>query len=326
MLSCYLCIVRIDYTYKIVMTKKYRIAHLSDLHLSPEYFPERTIMFKHILEQCVELNVDHIIISGDITHQAKSSEFVCARNVLQEFDLLHSHKLTVTIGNHDIYGGPFHAEDVLLFPAKCKEVKYEEKVKEFYETFHESFEGCKFISAHSIFPFVKEVGGVALLGLNSIAQWNTLRNPLGSNGEIDGEQYSHLNNIFKSNIIHDIPIFTVVHHHFNALETKKDACGLAKLWQFIELNTMKLHRRKQLLELFNLNGVSRVLHGHVHTHEEYCYKDVQCLNAGGTMIPEHSGEKKFHLLTVADGEVTHRDIIFSTVHSQSHQSFLRKIY
>ncbi len=285
-----------------------RIAHLSDLHLSPDHFPERTEMFYEILSTCKTLAVDHIVITGDITNQAKPKEFAHARSILRDCGYLDPAKLTVTIGNHDIFGGPYYAEDVLTFPGFCKKTDYHAKVKEFYGAFHETFEGCKYFSSTSIFPFVKILKDVALVGINSVAQWNSLTNPLGSNGDVEKQQLKKLDEIFSGEMLKGKTIVVLIHHHFNKMESKKSAGNLERLWHAIESSTMKLWNKKRLFKLFHASSVTKVLHGHVHHHHHYHRKKVSFLNAGGTMFPNEFGHHLFHLLKAQPDGIEHMNI------------------
>lgn len=279
------------------MKKEYRIAHLSDLHLSPDFFPERSHYFRSILRQCRALEVDHIIITGDLTNQARRNEFEHFRSIVSEFSLLDPKKLTVVVGNHDIFGGPYHAEDVLNFPSMCKRADYDGKLKEFHEASKETFEGAQFFSAESVFPFVKLLGSVAIIGINSIAQWHPFRNPLGSNGRIDDEQMEGIRAIVKSPLLEGKRVLVAIHHHFHRMEEKGNS-KLEKLWTAIEAATMKLHKKKKLLKLFRTVNVDQIVHGHVHRNSAYKRHGVRCLSAGGTMIPTDTAGQAFHLLTV----------------------------
>lgn len=285
-----------------------RIAHLSDLHLSPDHFPERTDAFYEILHKCRSLKADHIVITGDITNQARPKEFAHARSILKEFGLLDPEKLTVTIGNHDIFGGPYFAEDVLSFPGFCRATDYDAKVKEFHAAFRETFEGSKFLSGPSIFPFVKIVRDVVLVGINSIARWNSLTNPLGSNGEVAKEQVRMLREILSGDLVKGKCILVLIHHHFHKTGSSAGAGTLQKVWSTIESSTMKLWKKKRLLALFGEVGAAKVLHGHVHDHDAYERKKVEFLNAGATMFAAPSGHRRFHLLHAGSGGVEHADI------------------
>ncbi|MEW5797634.1 MAG: metallophosphoesterase [Bacteroidota bacterium] len=291
------------------MTQEYRIAHISDLHLSPDYFPERTERFRMVLLQCRQLNVDHIIITGDVTNQARREELEHFRSVLKEFSLLDGNKISVVIGNHDIFGGPYHAEDVLKFPSLCKSTNYDAKVDEFYNGIKETFEGARFFSPKSAFPFVKVLGDVAVIGINSIARWHALKNPIGSNGKVDEEQREMLKKIFDSTPVKKKHLFVAIHHHFNKKEDEQERTKFERLWLAFESATLKLHKKKRLLKLFRHGGVQHVLHGHVHQHEEYHHKGVRFLNAGGSIIPVSESKQAFHLFIVQGAHVTVKTIL-----------------
>ncbi len=285
-----------------------RIAHLSDLHLSPDHYPERSETFYEILRTCSSLSVDHIVITGDITNQARPKEFSHARSILKECGYLDPSKLTVTIGNHDIFGGPYYAEDVLTFPGFCKKTDYHSKVKEFTDAFRETFQGCKYVSGGSTFPFVKIIQDVALVGINSVAEWNTLTNPLGSNGDVEKRQLKRLDEIFSGGLLKGKTVLVLIHHHFNKMESKKSAGHLERLWHAIESSTMKLRNKKRLFKLFRTAAVSKVLHGHVHHHHRYTRKEIKFLNAGGTMFTNELGEHRFHLLNISRREIEQSNV------------------
>ena len=138
-----------------------KIAHISDLHLDVNYKQKNLTNTLKLLEYISDNNFDHIIISGDITENAESSAYELAHNTFKRFGLLHPEKLTLTIGNHDIFGGVHLAEDVVNFPAKCRKTNFHGKVKEFAYYFRETFNN-NISSPGSIFPFVKELGEIVI--------------------------------------------------------------------------------------------------------------------------------------------------------------------
>ncbi len=280
------------------MQKEYHIAHISDLHLNPVYFPERTNIVRRLLSQCRKLEVDHIIITGDVTNQAKPEELEHFRNVLKEFSLLDGRRSTVVIGNHDIFGGPYHAEDVLRFPSTCKTTDFDTKVEEFYRNLKETFEGAKLFSSNSVFPFIKILGDVAIVGINSVARWNTVRNPIGSNGKVDDKQFEALKAILHSSLLSGKHLLVAIHHHFNKTGEASAASKVEKLWRAFESATMKMYKKKRLLKLFRTCNVKAILHGHIHHHGEYERGGIRCLNAGGSIIPAQGSLPRFHLLTI----------------------------
>ncbi|MHB1049601.1 MAG: metallophosphoesterase family protein [Bacteroidota bacterium] len=281
------------------------LAHLSDLHLSPEYFPERSEWFRASLELCIRSGADHIIITGDITNQARPNEFEHFRSILKEYDLLDATKMTVVIGNHDIYGGPYHAEDVLEFPSSCKATRYHDKVQEFYRSTKELFTGVRFLSQDSIFPFVKITGDTAIVGMNSVAEWSPFKNPLGSNGIVNNEQFELVKSFLRHAPSEAKHRFIAVHHHFHKSDERDNRSKMERVWSAIEAATMKMRKKKRLLKLFARSGIDGILHGHVHRHDAYIRKAVRCYNGGGTIIPAGGGIRMINFFTLRDGMTEH---------------------
>ncbi len=282
------------------MKKTFTIAHLSDLHLSPDYFPERSSHFRSILSLCKQRQVDHIIITGDITNQAKENEFDHFRKILREFSMLDSKKITVINGNHDIFGGPYYAEDVLSFPITCKSTDYTQKMDQFYRYTKETFASAKFFSEKNLFPFLKVVGDIAIVGLNSVAEWHAVKNPIGSNGKINTEQFKSLRELLNSEELKKKKIFIAIHHHFSTTGDGDHSSKLERLWSAIESATLRLRKKKRLLKLFSKANVAKVLHGHVHHHGTYTKDGITFVNAGATIIPAKNSQQAFHFINVGE--------------------------
>ncbi len=66
-----------------------------------------------------------------------------------------------------------------------------------------------------------------------------------------------------------------------------------------------------LFQLFNNGKVGKVLHGHLHNHTEYKRKDIDFLNAGGTMFADSHGNHSFHLLDIHRKSIEHSNISIS---------------
>jgi 3',5'-cyclic AMP phosphodiesterase CpdA len=272
------------------------IAHLSDLHINHRYFPERSALLRETLRECNDRNIEHLIITGDISHLGRGEELEQCGEILREHGYWDSSTLTVTIGNHDIFGGPYFAEDVLTFPGICRETAFDEKVRRFTDVFAQSFESSIHGDGESFFPFVKLVGDMALIGINTIARWSALKNPLGSNGEVDDMQFKRLERVFNDSRLQGRRLIVLTHHHFHTPKYLKTCSVLGNAWQRVEGHTLKLRGRKRLLELFKLHGVEKILHGHVHEHTEYRQGGVTCLNAGASMLPAGGNERNYHII------------------------------
>ncbi|MEJ2617089.1 MAG: metallophosphoesterase [Ignavibacteriaceae bacterium] len=159
-----------------------KIAHLSDLHFTTFFRKDNLEKIEYLIKYAFRYKFDHLVISGDLTHNADPEDFEILRNLFKKYDLLNSERLSLVIGNHDIFGGPQTVEDVFLFPEKCKFVDYDEKTKEFGDYFSEAFQYCSDINGDNYFPYIKKFNDVIIFGLNSIEKYSKMNNPFASNG------------------------------------------------------------------------------------------------------------------------------------------------
>lgn len=259
-----------------------KIAHISDLHLDAVNKKENLRNTLHLLEYINSNNFDHVIVSGDITENGDSASCELARSTFQKFGLLSKNKMSLTIGNHDIFGGVFYAEDVLNFPGKCRRTNYYQKVREFAYYFRETFYGTK-QNNEFIFPYIKEQDEILLCGINSTAFYSSLKNPFASNGKISssntarlGKLLAHHNESSKKRII-------VTHHHFNKSPGNETSSG-STIWQAIERQTMKLRNKKNVINRLRELKAELVLHGHLHESSGYSRKKIRFLNSGGSVL------------------------------------------
>jgi 3',5'-cyclic-AMP phosphodiesterase len=264
------------------------LAHLSDLHLSAEHRRMNLRRAKRLLEFVLRSNVDHLVVTGDITANATNSDLQVARSLFGSFGLLDHTKLTVIPGNHDVYGGVHTAEDILTFPGRCRRTDVGGKLNAFVHAFRETFRSCLQHSPAHPFPFAKIIGDVVLFGTSSIAPYSGVKNPLGSNGEIDRQQYHHLKKLLYFPALEKRRKLMLIHHHFNKGEPAGSG-ALQNVWSTIERQTMKLRGKKDLLRLLRNGGVDLVLHGHVHQNCTYGRRGVVFLNGGGSVMDAGEG-------------------------------------
>lgn len=71
------------------------IAHLSDLHIGCT--PQHSIVAEKICNQINILNIDEVIVTGDITEHGRTSELIEFKKIFQNLRA----KLTIVPGNHD---------------------------------------------------------------------------------------------------------------------------------------------------------------------------------------------------------------------------------
>lgn len=277
-----------------------KIAHISDLHIDKTYKRNNYFKTLRLLEYISENNFDHVIISGDLTENAEASAFEIARNLFKRFGLLDPRKLTLTIGNHDIFGGVHLAEDVINFPKKCRVTDYDAKVKEFEKHFAETFTGT--IRNNKLFPYIKEFDEFALISLNSIARYSVLKNPFASNGEISDKQMKALWELLIENDLKSKKKIVVTHHHFCKNSLDEDDAGT--LWKILDRQTMKLRGKKHLMKQFKKMGVDVVLHGHVHESNQYKRKNIKFINAGGSILSGKNDALYVNVIEISSTGIT----------------------
>lgn len=299
-----------------------KIAHISDLHLDAKYKRVNIENAECLLKHISRNRFDHLVISGDITENAEESAFVLTRKLLRKHGFLDPQKLTMTIGNHDIFGGVHLAEDVLNYPAKCREVDFDEKVKKFCYYFREAFENTKRPADDRFFPFIKELGDVILIGLNSIAEYSALKNPFASNGKISSRQFGEMNGLLEGLDTSGKKIIAVSHHHFckDSIDTTNSS---GTIWQAIEKQTMKLRNKKRVIKSLKKTGAEIVLHGHLHENSDYIRKGLKFLNAGGSVLGSRANIIKINEIEVTNNVITHKiSAIESSLKPPSHYNDL----
>ena len=271
-----------------------KIAHLSDIHFTTFFRNSGLFGFEKLLRYCNTKNVDHLVITGDLVENPDPYDFELLRKVLKQTGFLTSDRLSLVIGNHDIFGGVLTVQDLFNFTKRCETIDYKRKVKEFYEYFAESFKGCSYISPGNIFPYAKVIDDVLITGLNSVAEYSKTKNLFASNGEISAAQLNEVNNIFnmygncKTKLV-------LIHHHFQENKPLREN-RFGSVWQIIEKQTMKLRTKGKLFELFNNHKVDLVLHGHYHETSEYSRKGIRFLNAGGSFKNELKNQNQINIL------------------------------
>lgn len=258
-----------------------KITHISDLHISQTNKFKNIHFLKKILDYIIKENYDHLVITGDLVDNSKRSDFKLLRNIFKDYNMLKSNKMSLIIGNHDIFGGIETAEDIVNFPKKCLLINYKKKVEEFTYYFRECFENCYFPLKSEFFPFAKILNNIVFIGVNSIQKYSRIRNLFASNGKISKKQNKLLDEIFKKPDFQNKKKIILIHHHFskyyNCIHNKNS------IWMNVERLTLKLRGKKKILKKFNENNIDLILHGHLHEMNEYFVNDIKVLNAGGTM-------------------------------------------
>jgi 3',5'-cyclic AMP phosphodiesterase CpdA len=279
--------------------KPVRIAHISDLHLSPHYKRSNIRKTKRLLEYINRLGVDHVVVTGDIAANADEADFRIARGLFESAGLLDSGKLSLTIGNHDVYGGVHTVEDILLFPRQCRATDWAGKTKAFKEHFPELFQYTVSAAGGEVFPYLKVLGRMLLIGMNSVAEYSTVKNPVGSNGMVGLAEQANLDEMLSASPFRGLRKVVLIHHHFNKVKHHTNGT-MESVWKVVEQQTMKLRGKKELMQLFQKHKVEAVLHGHYHQNVEYSRKGLRFLNGGGSILGPKPSVLQLNLLHLSD--------------------------
>ncbi len=279
-----------------------KIAHFSDLHICQKSRPRNLERTKLLIDYALKQETDHFVFTGDLVHLGNKEDFIALRNLLDEFNLLDSSRVTLVIGNHDIFGGVYFAEDVLTFPHKCEGIDYHKKLIEFKNYFFETFENTYFPATNDPYPFAKILGNVVLIGLNSIHPYSRWKNLFASKGLVGKEQRENFKQILSRTEFRDKMKIVLIHHHFRKVSHR---CSLFAntLLRNIETYGNKLKNRKQIARLLGKYKVDLILHGHEHDSHEYFYKGLHFMNAGGCIEKNNQDELQLNFVTVAKNTI-----------------------
>lgn len=260
-----------------------KIIHISDLHLDTVYRTENYYKAHQLLEHICDTGFDHLVITGDLTENGDKPALKLVRSLLKKFGLLRSHKTTIIIGNHDIFGGVHLAEDIINFPKRCRLTDYNTKVHEFTSVFTETYSSTLNASKTRAYPLVKEFDEFIILGLNSISEYSIASNPFASNGSISDKQLQTAEDLIRIGGVKNKKVMVLTHHHFNR---KSDIMNVKNnpVWNKIENQTMKLRRKSKIIRRLSQLNSSIVLHGHVHESSIYERNGMTFVNAGASVF------------------------------------------
>jgi len=233
------------------MTETFTLAHLSDVHLAPVHGlslhhlnvkrglgylnwqrSRRRVHLRASLDLVVADMMahrpDHIAVTGDLINLGLPAEYEAAQAWLESLGVPHD--VTVVPGNHDIY----------------TRLKDHPGVSRWAAYMRANAAGAEFNgSARDGFPFVRRLGSVALIGLNSAVETP----PFVAAGELGARQIEALARILAQTEEAGLVRVVLIHHpplpgQAPARRALRDATDLARV----------LEER----------GAELILHGHNH--------------------------------------------------------------
>lgn len=261
-----------------------RIAHFSDLHvLALDGVPPQRFLNKrftgwvnlkvkrshkhrptHVLAVAREIkraDVDHVVITGDLTNLALDQEFVAVRTLLETELALRPDQISAVPGNHDLY---------------TRGAMRDQRFTKYFHDYVASDlpELCADIPLGR-FPFVKLRGPVAIVGLSSAVP----RPPLMASGELGKLQLAALRRILAHPEVQKRTPVILLHHPIHNPPSRMKTF-VKGLWDadllIAELST--LHR-------------GLVLHGHLHVRRQRALGGMLSIGATSASL-HHDNEHK----------------------------------
>ncbi len=225
-----------------------RLAHCSDLHLLSlqgagvlDFANKRWIgglnlltnrgrhhqseIFEAMIDDLTQQEVDHILVTGDVTNLALDQEFRFARELFDRL-ALSPEQITVLPGNHDAY--------------------VQKGAKYFQAHFKEFFSSDEDHASEEAWPCVRRRGPVSILGLSTSLQtpWFT------AYGVIGDEQLDRLRTALMAPELQDTLRLVAIHHSPAEPRARSRVRGLRD--------------RAKLYKVLEEVGAELILHGHEH--------------------------------------------------------------
>ena len=258
-----------------------RIAHLSDIHLGklenirPWRFIGKRLtgglnlllyrgathdnaVAKQALREIVAHAVDHVIITGDLSNMAFESEFAAARTLLAPLE----DRLSVVPGNHDYY-------------------TYGSVRKRRFESFFADWMRSDLPNGDATYPYVKLLGGVAIVGVNS----SIPSPPTFAVGRVDSEQLASLQRLLASKELVGRFVIAALHHHLVS----------PRVTSYSKEFFRELRNHREVTAVLLEGGVDLVVHGHNHQYGVHALgrpdggRMIIC-EAGSASIAQHRNE------------------------------------
>jgi len=245
-----------------------RIAHLSDVHVLDltavrwtRFLNKRltglvnlvghrknahpqSLLEAAVAELVLARDIDHVVVTGDLTNLALESEFARARELLSPL----SGRLSVIPGNHDVY------------------TRGAQRSRRFEAYFGDWMWGD---GADRHYPWLKSFGpqdgGVALLGFSSAVA----RLPFLATGVVSRAQLARLDALVASGALQGRTPVALVHHNLHARGFRKD-------------NMHGLSDREAFLAALSKAGVKLLLHGHTHVAHRMHAHGLEVIGSGSS--------------------------------------------
>jgi 3',5'-cyclic AMP phosphodiesterase CpdA len=274
------------------------LAHISDLHIGPLPRPglralagkratgflswrlkrskiHRREVLEHLAEDLERQKPDHIAVTGDLVNIALPAEFIQARQFLQRIGT--PDRVTVVPGNHDAYVSLPWAQAAGLWDAYMTGQRFDGR------------DGERPPRDVRDFPFVRRIGGAALIGVSTALP--TV--PFSAAGELGAEQLRRLDAILTT--LGEAGAFRIVlihHPPFGGGAYKRKS----------------LRDASALADVIARRGCELMLHGHTHMSQLGRMKGPETsipvigVPSASAVLTGHRDPSRYHIYKLARGD------------------------
>lgn len=246
----------------------YRIAHLSDLHLTPNDSKARSepnILgplkgmnenFRQLIHHEYVRNADLILFTGDITDRGDKESWNVFWDSIKSANVFQ--KTLVVPGNHDLC---------------CLGIRAGFRKKHAESDLARAVAGLNAGNQHTKFPWAKKVDErVVVIGIdsNNAGNYGVFDNAYG---QIGFDQFLKLGNLLRKHA--SVPVKIVcMHHSPNLCKSETAAKRNMASYSTLDRLTMQVDQkdRQFLRVLCNAFRVRLILHGHLHKADEQVVK------------------------------------------------------
>ena len=279
------------------------LAHISDLHIGPLPRPglralagkrvtgflswrlkrskiHRRAVLERLAEDLAEQKPDHIAVTGDLVNIALPGEFAQAHDFLKQIGT--PDRVTVVPGNHDAYVSVPWPRAAGLWDAYMTGRHFDGPMGQ---------QGAEDRPPRDVrdFPFVRRLGGVALIGVSTALPTRTF----SAAGELGVEQLKRLDTILEQ--LGEAGAFRVImihHPPFGGGAYKRKS----------------LRDSAALADVIRSRGCELMLHGHTHMSQLGRMKGpntsvpVIGVPSASAMPSDHRDPSRYHIYRLSRGE------------------------
>ena len=206
---------------------------------------------------------DHIVVTGDLTNVALDSEFQLGAAWLRRLQVIAP--VTIVPGNHDVNISRLRSGAGMARTTKL------DRYLEHTGFLHEGLP-----RGEQLYPFVRRIGDVSLIALDSTA-FNLMVN---SRGAIDTEQLERTGDLLSSPAIRGTQPVIAMHHHLVPRGGKRRRSHYF----------MELENADEMIDLVRQSDADLVLHGHIHEPYVVRHEAAELRCAGATTDAEARGK------------------------------------